>query len=56
MVASEQPRVTVWGEGLRGEWLEVEVSDALKDHGLMKRKNLGSALSPSGGLGWGSWR
>lgn len=56
MVTSEQSWVTVWGEGLRGRWLEVKISDALKDRGLMKRKNLESVLSPSGGLDWGSWR
>lgn len=56
MAAGEQPWLTVWGEGLRDQWLEVETTDALKDHGLEKRKKQESALSPSGVVGWGSWR
>jgi hypothetical protein len=40
MATSEEPWVTVWGEGLRGRWLEVETSNALRDHGLEKTEKL----------------
>lgn len=45
-----------WQCGEKGRWPKVETSDALKDHGLEKKKKLESSFSPSEGMGWGSWR